>query len=206
LESLIDENTSAILINNPSNPCGSNFTNKHLQDILDVASRNFLPIISDEIYAGINWTSHPFTALYSLPSPVPIITIGGLAKRYLVPGWRVGWVVLHERGGVFKDIRRGLANLSQVQLHPNTVFQTALPEILETPQTFFDGVVEELRENAKVVVDELARAPGLHVIEPQGALYAMVHPPNLKSLLIMRLVWSMTNGRILTTPLLLRRN
>ena len=121
------------------------------------------------------WTSHPFTPLYTLPSSVPIITISGLAKRFLVPGWRVGWVVLHERGGVFKDVRRGLGNLSQVQLHPNTVFQTALPKILETPQEFFDGVVDVLRSNARLVTEELSKAPGLHVIEPQGALYAMVH-------------------------------
>jgi tyrosine aminotransferase len=174
LESLIDHNTSAILINNPSNPCGSNFTAQHLQDILNVAAENFLPVISDEIYAGINWTAHPFTPLYSLPSSVPIITIGGLAKRYLVPGWRVGWVVLHERNAAFKSIRRGLGNLSQTQLAPNTVFQTALPTILKTPQSFFDGVVDQLRTNAKTIVDGLAHAPGLHVIEPQGALYAMV--------------------------------
>ena len=184
LESLIDENTSAILVNNPSNPCGSNFTQNHLEEILDVAERNFLPIISDEIYAGINWTAHPFTALYTLPSPVPIITIGGLAKRFLVPGWRVGWVVLHERGGVFKDVRRGLGNLSQVQLHPNTVFQTALPRILETPKVFFEEVVELLRSNALLVVEELSNAPGLHVIQPQGALYAMVCPVFLGRLML----------------------
>ena len=83
--------------------------------------------------------------------------------------------MLHDRGEVFKDIRRGLGNLSQVQLHPNTVFQAALPKILATPQEFFDGVVRELKGNAKVVVDGLSRAPGLHVIEPQGALYTMVH-------------------------------
>jgi len=109
--------------------------------------------------------------------------IGGLAKRWLVPGWRVGWVVLHERGGVFKEVRRGLGNLSQVQLHPNTVFQAALPTILDTPQEFFDNVVEELKGNAKLIVDELAKAPGLHVIEPQGALYAMVSPRNVERVL-----------------------
>lgn len=174
LESLIDSNTSAILLNNPSNPCGSNFTTTHLSALLAIASRNFLPIISDEIYAGMNWTAHPFTPLYSLPSDVPIITIGGLAKRWLVPGWRVGWVVLHERQGLFTQLRRGISNLSQTQLHPNTVFQTALPTILKTPKEFFEGVVEVLRGNAKLVVEILGNAKGLTVIEPQGALYAMV--------------------------------
>ena len=174
LESLIDENTSAILVNNPSNPCGSNFTEAHLKDILALAERNYLPIISDEIYAGMNWTKHPFTALYTIPSTVPIVTIGGLAKRWCVPGWRVGWVVLHERGGLFKELRRGISNLTQTQLHPNTVFQQALPEILETPQGFFDGVVDVLKTNARLISEKLAKAPGLKVIEPQGAMYSMV--------------------------------
>ena len=174
LKSLIDDRTSAILVNNPSNPCGSNFTVQHLKDILEVASQNYLPIISDEIYAGMNWTEHPFTALYTIPSDVPIITVGGLAKRWLVPGWRVGWVVLHERSGLFKDIRRGVANLTQTQLHPNTVFQTALPTILKTPQSFFDDIVKILKSNAKLITEGLSDAPGLHVIEPQGAMYAMV--------------------------------
>lgn len=174
MESLIDENTSAIVINNPSNPCASNFTQAHLAEILAVAERNFLPIISDELYRGLQWTPYPFTPLYSLPSQVSIITIGGLAKRFVVPGWRIGWGIFHERGGVFKDVRRGVNLLTQIQLHPNTVFQAALPKILDTPQELLDEIVEELKRNAKVVVSGLSQAPGLRVTEPQGAFYVMV--------------------------------
>ena len=50
LESLIDKNTAAIVINNPSNPCGSCYSRSHLEKILQVAARNFVPIIADEIY------------------------------------------------------------------------------------------------------------------------------------------------------------
>lgn len=49
LESLIDENTAALLINNPSNPCGSVFTKQHLEDLLSICEKNFLPIIADEV-------------------------------------------------------------------------------------------------------------------------------------------------------------
>lgn len=181
MELLIDENTSAILINNPSNPCASNFTRKHLQEILALAERNFLPIISDEIYAGLEWTQHPFTALYTIPSQVPILTISGLAKRFLVPGWRIGWGVFHDRGGVFKDVRRGVGNLSQIELHPNSLIQAALPKILAVPRDYLDDVVEELKQNAKIVMEGLATAPGLRVSEPQGAMYAIVIPLNFVS-------------------------
>jgi tyrosine aminotransferase len=50
MESLIDEKTAAIIVNNPSNPCGSVFSIAHLKQILDIADRNKVPIIADEIY------------------------------------------------------------------------------------------------------------------------------------------------------------
>lgn len=50
LESLIDENTATIVVNNPSNPCGSVYSKGHLQDLLEIAERYKLPIIADEIY------------------------------------------------------------------------------------------------------------------------------------------------------------
>ena len=46
----IDENTVAIVVNNPSNPCGAVFTPEHLTAILEIADRHCLPIIADEIY------------------------------------------------------------------------------------------------------------------------------------------------------------
>ena len=51
MESLIDDSTVAIVINNPSNPCGSVYSKQHIQELIKVASRNKLPIIADEIYA-----------------------------------------------------------------------------------------------------------------------------------------------------------
>lgn len=50
MEKQIDNDTACILINNPSNPCGSVFSPKHLKKILTIASRHYLPIIADEIY------------------------------------------------------------------------------------------------------------------------------------------------------------
>ena len=51
LEKQIDENTAAILVTNPSNPCGSVFSRQHITDILAVAERHKKPIIADEVYA-----------------------------------------------------------------------------------------------------------------------------------------------------------
>ena len=51
LDSLVDENTAAMVFNNPSNPCGSVFSRQHIRDILDLCDRRKLPVIADEIYA-----------------------------------------------------------------------------------------------------------------------------------------------------------
>ena len=53
LERQIDDNTAALLLNNPSNPCGSVYSRQHLLDILAVAEKHRVPIISDEIYDGM---------------------------------------------------------------------------------------------------------------------------------------------------------
>ena len=50
MESLIDENTAAIIVNSPSNPCGSVFSIAHLKEILAIAEAYKVPIIADEIY------------------------------------------------------------------------------------------------------------------------------------------------------------
>jgi tyrosine aminotransferase len=128
---------------NPSNPCGSVFTKEHLREILDVASRNCVPIIADEIYEHFVFSGHEFTAISALSEDVPVLTCGGLTKRFLVPGWRMGWLIIHDKHNVFgTDIRKGIFNLASKILGPSTLIQRALPTILKTtPQSFFDGVI-----------------------------------------------------------------
>ena len=44
------------------------------------------------------------------------MTVGGLAKEFLVPGWRLGWVLLCDRSGVCEDLRPALQRLTQLVL------------------------------------------------------------------------------------------
>lgn len=115
LDSLIDENTACILVNSPSNPCGSVYSKAHLLEILagtqtrsclthKVAEKHSLPIISDEIYAEMTFKGHEFHPIATLTKTVPVLTTGGLAKRWLVPGWRVGWIFIHDRGNRFAQV------------------------------------------------------------------------------------------------------
>jgi len=179
MESMVDDNTVAILINNPSNPCGSVFDEDHLKDILAIAEKYCLPIIADEIYEHFvfNGSDKLYTPLAKLSSNVPILSCGGLTKRYLVPGWRLGWITIHDRNDIFKTsgIRQGLQSLSQRIIGANTVVQGALPAILKsTPKSFYNDTLDTIEANAKIAFEKLSQVPGLRPVMPSGAMYMMV--------------------------------
>ncbi|CAE7915216.1 Tat, partial [Symbiodinium sp. KB8] len=151
----IDEKTKAIVVCNPSNPCGSVYSKEHLTAILEVAEKHKVPIIADEIYRNLVFSDVEFHALGELSKNVPVLATGGLAKEFLVPGWRVGWVVVHDRNGVFAEvrgsatvrfpsvpahvfhcvqIRTALMKLSQLILGANSLVQAAIPAVLTPPE------------------------------------------------------------------------
>eukprot|EP01104_Vermistella_antarctica_P011667 TRINITY_DN3284_c0_g1_i2.p1 TRINITY_DN3284_c0_g1~~TRINITY_DN3284_c0_g1_i2.p1 ORF type:complete len:419 (+),score=67.19 TRINITY_DN3284_c0_g1_i2:71-1327(+) len=177
LESLIDSTTGALLINNPSNPCGSNFSKEHLNDIIKVADGAHIPIISDEIYANMVFKSSKakFYSAAHLTSTVPILVVGGLAKRFLVPGWRMGWILIHDRNDLFKEVRGAILRLTTVIIGSNTLVQAILPVLLkDTPQEFFDSTLATLEENSTFLASSVKECAGLQPVVPQGAMYMMV--------------------------------
>lgn len=90
-----------IVVNNPGNPTGSVYSQNHLCEILRLAERYRLPIIADEVYGDLTYGEalfHPLAQVASsIQSQVPIITVSGIGKQFLVPGWRLGWLVFHDK-------------------------------------------------------------------------------------------------------------
>ncbi|XP_035212539.1 tyrosine aminotransferase-like [Stegodyphus dumicola] len=109
MESQIDSQTAAIIINNPSNPCGSVYSKRHLRAILEIANRNCVPIIADEIYEDFVFRGEAFHPIASLSTKVPILSCGGLTKKFLVPGWRMGWILIHDRQEIFGPAVRSMS-------------------------------------------------------------------------------------------------
>jgi tyrosine aminotransferase len=179
---------AALLLNNPSNPCGSVWPDAHVRELLAAAERFRVPVVADEIYWKL-----PFPRLGRYPLPaagatrtVPVLTVGGLAKEFMVPGWRVGWVVVHDRGGALGEVRRGLKALSQLIMGANTVVQAALPRLLRPAggsaeaaalDAWRGDTLARLQAHAEFTVAALRAIPGLLVVEPQGAMYCMFRVP-----------------------------
>jgi tyrosine aminotransferase len=177
LNSLVDDRTKAILVNNPSNPCGSVFSKEHMKAILEVAEKRQLPIIADEVYYEMVFPSSgkQFYSFGRVSVNVPVLVVGGIAKRYLVPGWRLGWIQIHDRNGLLAEVRDGLTRLATLILGPNTLVQGVLPQMLKnTPEEFYHETVSKLEANATILADTLGQVPGLKVVKPSGAMYVML--------------------------------
>ncbi|KAM7523631.1 hypothetical protein LguiA_013533 [Lonicera macranthoides] len=128
VETLIDHNTVAIVIINPGNPCGNVYTYAHLKKIAEVAGRHKIVVISDEIYGHLAFGDKPFVPMGVFGNIVPILTLGSLSKRWLVPGWRLGWFVTTDLTGSFKNpkIVKRLENYFEIVGGPATFVQVKL--------------------------------------------------------------------------------
>lgn len=175
LESQIDGNTKAILVNNVGNPCGNSLSEKNILDVIAIAERHRLPIISDDIYEHFVFPGVQYHSVASLSKNVPVLSCSGLTKRFIMPGIRLGWIVIHDRNNAFKDIRRGLTQLLGRNFGPNCCIQKALPGIISnTPQSFFDDTVSRVQKLALTAYNFIKNIKGLVPIEPNGAFYMMV--------------------------------
>lgn len=178
LPKLVDSRTAALVVNNPSNPCGSVFSYSHMMSIIEMAQRLCIPIVADEVYADMTFSGYQFFSFASLSEYVPILSVGSVSKMFVAPGWRLGWVVIHDRQGLLEkgNVIQGLQQLSMRMLVPSSPFQQILPTLFsDACKSDFRGLMETLEDQAMFTVDSLSKIKGLSCPSPpQGSMYCMV--------------------------------
>jgi len=178
VKSLADENTVAMVVINPGNPCGNVFTYQHLKKIAETAKKLGILVIADEVYDHLTFGSNPFVPMGVFGSIVPVVTVGSISKRWIVPGWRLGWLVTNDPNAILEkhgivDCIKGFLNISS---DPATFVQAAVPQILEkTGDAFFSKIVNILRETADVCYDTIKEIPCITCpSKPEGSMFVMV--------------------------------
>mmetsp|Transcript_28669 Transcript_28669/g.69567 ORF Transcript_28669/g.69567 Transcript_28669/m.69567 type:complete len:541 (-) Transcript_28669:102-1724(-) len=198
-------NIRALLLNNPSNPTGAVFSYQHLQEVVAFCDKHHLVLVADEVYGDLTFDGcghqndvdnqdrdhghdhnvrHMFYPMARVAAQcgqrVPVISTSGLAKQYLLPGWRVGWITFHDNiFGSLREVEDGAKRLAQVVLGTSHLVQTTIPKVLnpadsETMDEWKESLRRTLEEQAVVLCRNLSCCHGLEVVPPRGAMYSMV--------------------------------
>ncbi|WVZ76901.1 hypothetical protein U9M48_024820 [Paspalum notatum var. saurae] len=178
VEALADENTVAMVIVNPSNPCGSVYSYDHLAKIAETARKLGIVIIADEVYDHLAFGDKPFIPMGVFADIVPVITLGSISKRWLVPGWRLGWIAMCDRNDVLKKAKvdKLIEDYINITSDPATFIQGAVPQIISnTKEDYFNKILNLLRTSADLCYGKIKETRGITCPhKPEGSMFVMV--------------------------------
>ena len=169
----ITDRTRAIVVINPNNPTGAVYPDAVLEQIVELARRHNLVLMSDEIYDKVLYDDTTHTSTAALAPDVLTLTFNGLSKAYRVAGFRSGWLILSGPRSHAASYIEGLNILANMRLCPNVPSQHAIQTALGGYQSINDLVLPggRLHEQRDAAVDALNAIPGVSCVKPKGALY-----------------------------------
>lgn len=172
-EKLITPKTKAILICNPGNPTGYLYSKEEIKKLANIVKKHDLFLIADEVYREFCYDGNVH---YSIMQEAGLeeyaIMIDSVSKRYSMCGARIGCLVSKN-----KAVIQTVLKFAQARLSPPTFAQIASEAALETPQSYFDDVIEEYVERRNILIAELNKIDGVKVAKPKGAFYCIVELP-----------------------------
>ena len=172
-EKLIGPRTKAILICNPGNPTGYLYTEDEIKQLADLALKHDIYLVADEVYREFAYDGAQHFSIMSLPQLKDhAIMIDSVSKRYSMCGARIGCLVSKN-----KELIATAMKFAQARLSPPTFEQIASEAALETPQSYFDDVIEEYTSRRNLLVAGLKQIEGVKVAVPKGAFYCIAELP-----------------------------
>jgi aspartate aminotransferase len=172
-EKLITPNTKAILICNPGNPTGYLYSKDEIKKLADIVKKHDLFLIADEVYREFTYDGiKHYSILQEKGLDEHAIVIDSVSKRYSMCGARIGCLVSKNKSVISTALK-----FAQARLSPPTLAQIASEAALDTPQSYFDDVIEEYVKRRNTLISELKKIEGLKVATPKGAFYCIVELP-----------------------------
>jgi aspartate aminotransferase len=169
LEASITPRTRLLVLNSPSNPTGSVYTESELKALAEVVLKHNIWVVSDEIYEKLIFDDRPFYSIAQGSEEIKSKTfiVNGVSKTYAMTGWRIGYVA-----GA-REVVAGMTKIqSQSTSNPNSIAQKAAVAALNGPQDFIKTMFEAFDERRKYLSERLNAMKGVHCRMPGGAFYA----------------------------------
>ncbi len=172
-EKLITPKTKAILICNPGNPTGYLYSKEEIQKLAKIVKEHDLFLIADEVYREFAYDGTEHYSVMQEPGLEDhAIMIDSVSKRYSMCGARIGCIVSRN-----KEVINTALKFAQARLSPPTYAQIASEAALDTPQSYFDDVIDEYVSRRNTLIEGLQTIEGVKVAKPKGAFYCIAELP-----------------------------
>lgn len=178
LRAAITPRSRLLILNSPSNPCGTMYSPAELQAlgaVIEEMAATVAPdlvVLSDEIYEKIVYGGIPHFSLGSIPGIAErVLTLNGMSKAYSMTGWRIGYTAMPGEFG--REFMKGMSTL-QGQMTTNIVsfLYPAIRKALADCENEVHEMCAAFARRAEVISSRLAAVPGLICPKPTGAFYA----------------------------------
>ena len=172
-EKAVSDKTKAIMVCNPNNPTGYLYSREELEVLKEIALKHDLYLIADEVYREFVYDGEEHFSVMNLEGlEQHSILIDSVSKRYSACGFRIGCIISKN-----KELMATAMKFAQARLSPPSFGQVASEAALETPQSYFDEVLEEYLQRRNVVVEALNNIDGAYCPNPKGAFYVVAKLP-----------------------------
>ena len=169
LEQAFAQGAKALILCNPSNPCGKVFTREELETISDIIRRYDAFVITDEVYEHLIFKPHTHTYLATLPGMKErTLVCNSFSKTYSITGWRLGYV--QGPAHIIEAVRKVHDFLTVGAAAP---LQEALIAGLTLPDSYYEQLQETYAKKRELFCSGLDEI-GLEYYRPQGAYYVLV--------------------------------
>jgi aspartate/methionine/tyrosine aminotransferase len=173
----ITENTKILLMVNPNNPTGAVWDEKVVKEVVDIAGENDILIVSDEIYDLTVFDGLESVPTASLARDVPIITLNGMTKNWLVQGWRVGYMLFQDPEGRLQRYKEKFMDYVRYSLLMSPTMMAAAVEVFE--RSFEKGAMEhinalnrKLEKQRDYLWKRLNEMEGISCVKPRSGYFA----------------------------------
>ena len=174
IEAKMNENVKLLVLINPNNPCGAVAGKDEIFRLISIARKwpNCV-IVADEIYDGLDFTGEQ-RSVASLSPDVPVFVLNGVSKVYYAPGWRIGYLGIHDPKGCMQLIRDGIERLLRSRLCASTPAQLGYLAGLDSDRSWMKSYSDRIVRQRDLCVSRINSIEGLEVQSSGGAFYMFV--------------------------------
>ena len=174
IEAKMDDSVRLLVLINPNNPCGSVANKEEIHRVLELARTypNCI-VVADEIYDGLDFTGE-HASVASCSSDVPVVALNGVSKVYYAPGWRIGYMAIHDPKGRMMLVRDGIERMLRSRLCASTPAQLGYFAGLEGDRSWMKGYSDRVVAQRNTCVERIRQIEGLEVQSSGGAFYMFV--------------------------------